>query len=1103
MGRKSLILFSFLFFSASWGQKVVKGVVRAASDNSPLPGVTVLVKGTSTGTTTDFDGNYKITAPSEKSILVFSLLGMSTQEKVVGKHTTINVSLKEDVQQIAEVVVTGITSTDKRLFTGAADRIVAEEVKLAGVSDVSRSLEGRSAGVSVQNVSGTFGAAPKIRVRGATSILGSSKPLWVLDGVVVEDVVDVSADDLASGDPNTLISSAIAGLNPEDIESFQVLKDGSATSIYGAKAMAGVIVVTTKKGKTGVSSFNYTAEFTNRLIPRYADFNIMNSQEQMSVYQEMERAGWLNFAVLTSASSSGIYGKMYRDFYKLDKQGNFVFPNTSENIKKYLEQAERRNTNWFNQLFQQSIMQTHSVSMSSGTEKSSYYASLSFLDDPGWSRASSVNRYTANLNASYKITDDLKLNLISTGAYRKQKAPGSLSQEVDIVTGEVRRDFDINPYSYALNTSRVLDPKAYYVKNYAPFNIFHELENNYIDINVTNVKFQGELDWNIIKGLNARVLGAISYSGAKMEHNVTELSNQAMAYRVIEPNTIREKNPFLYKDPDVRYSLKEIVLPEGGLYKQTFNELLSYSFRGLVQYRTTIKDTHIFESLAGTEANASNRRQTWTQGYGLQYKSGEVPFFDYKIFKFLKERGDDYYGLTSNFYRDLSFFGNLTYSYRSKYILNGTIRYEGSNQLGKTTRARWLPTWNVAASWNVDQEKFFDKLQPAFSALTLKASYSLTADRGPASNSLAIIRSTTQWRGNADQQEVALYLKDLENSELTYEKKHELNLGANLGFLNNRVEIAFDWYKRNNYDLIGPLVTQGIGGFIVKQGNVASMESSGVDFSLSAVPVKTKDFSWKLNFVYAKMKNTVTDLKDYKTAFDFVTNTGFTKVGYPVRSLFSFPFEGLNIEGLPTFTNQDGKVTVSDINFQEREKLGFLRYSGSIDPTDVGSFGNVFSYKGLKLGVFATYSFGNVIRLDPVFSSQYSELDATPREFKNRWVMGGDENITNIPVIATRRQVYNTNPGLNRAYNTYNYSDVRVAKGDFIRLKEVSLTYDFDADLVKRMKLRKLAMSLQATNLFLLYSDKKLNGQDPEFFNSGGVAIPMPKQYTFTLRVGL
>ena len=235
---------------------------------------------------------------------------------------------------------------------------------------------------------------------------------------------------------------------------------------------------------------------------------------------------------------------------------------------------------------------------------------------------------------------------------------------------------------------------------------------------------------------------------------------------------------------------------------------------------------------------------------------------------------------------------------------------------------------------------------------------------------------------------------------------------------------------------------------------------------------------------------------------DLVAGSGFTLEGYPVRSLFSIPFMGLNEIGLPTFLDQNGDISTTGINFQERENLSFLQYSGSVDPTDMGSFGNIFQWKGIKLNVFITYSFGNVVRLNPVFKSYYSDLTAMPREFKNRWMVTGDEKKTNIPTILSQR-MYHDNNNLSRAYSAYNYSTARIAKGDFIRMKEISLTYDFPKKLISKLKFQSLSVKFQATNLFLIYADKKLNGQDPEFFNTGGVAVPVPKQFTLTLKLGL
>ena len=357
MKQKLTMTLACLFFlvGSALAQTKVTGVVTSSEDGQPVTGVSVKVVGTNIGALTNVDGVFTITVPNQNSRLQFTYIGMLP--KTLKAEASMQVVLDPDSKVLGEVVVTGMQKMDKRLFTGATSKIDATKSKIDGVADISRSLEGRVAGVSVQNVSGTFGTAPKIRVRGATSIYGSSKPLWVVDGVIMEDVTEVDADALSSGDAATLISSAIAGLNADDIESFQILKDGSATSIYGARAMAGVIVVTTKKGKAGTTRINYTGEFTMRLKPSYGQFNIMNSQEQMGIYKEMEASGLISFGRTYRAADSGVYGKMYHLINSYNPTTGYGLANTQEAMYGYLREAEMRNTNWFKQLFSSALMQ--------------------------------------------------------------------------------------------------------------------------------------------------------------------------------------------------------------------------------------------------------------------------------------------------------------------------------------------------------------------------------------------------------------------------------------------------------------------------------------------------------------------------------------------------------------------------------------------------------------------------------------------------------------------------------------------------------------------------------------------------------------------------
>ena len=336
--------FSIQFSNAQ--DRQITGVVTSAVDDMSLPGVNVLVKGTSQGAQTDFDGKFSIKA-STGNVLVFSFIGFKTVEKTVGSTSVINLTMEEDVAALDEVVITGYQKINRKLFTGSAVTLKAEDVKLEGVPDISRSLQGQVAGVEIENVSGTFGTAPVVRIRGNASINGTNKPLWVVDGVVLEDAVELTNEDITSGDLSTILSSSTAGINPEDVKSFEVLKDASATALYGARAMNGVIVITTKKGQTGVPSVNYTTGLTHRIKPGYGQFNILNSGSEMSVYQELYEKGWIDIASSNNASNHGVLSDM---FYRIANSELDWGPGGALNYN-HLQRYANANTDWFDVLF--------------------------------------------------------------------------------------------------------------------------------------------------------------------------------------------------------------------------------------------------------------------------------------------------------------------------------------------------------------------------------------------------------------------------------------------------------------------------------------------------------------------------------------------------------------------------------------------------------------------------------------------------------------------------------------------------------------------------------------------------------------------------------
>lgn len=1099
-----LFLVAIVTTTAQTHQTTLTGVVVDTS-GEPLIGVSISIKGTNTGTITNADGKFTIsTAIKSTTTLVFSYIGMTPQEIKVGNQRTFKVELQEDSQQLEDVVVTGFRSISKTNFTGSASKLQSDDLKIKGVTDVSRMLEGQVAGISIQNVSGTFGAAPKVRVRGATSLSGENKPLWVIDGVVQEDVVNVTNDQLTSGDPTTLLGSAVAGLNANDIESIDVLKDAAATALYGARAMNGVVVVTTKRGTEGRPVVTYSGNFTIQLRPTYRDYDIMNSSDQMSIYAELERKGFLNSDIV-NASNSGVYGKMYKliNTYNEDK-GEFELPNTPEARKNFLQRYVNANTDWFDILFRNSLQQEHSINVSGGSQRVRSYASLSFLDDGGWTIADKVNRYTANYRNDYTISNKLKLGFQLVGSVRQQKAPGSLSRRSNTVEGTYDRDFDINPFSYALNTSRALtcyNPDGsleYFTSNFAPFNIINELDNNQINLKMADIKAQFELNWEIVKGLKYEFTGAIRYVKSDREHMIKENSNMAEAYRADYTSTIRAKNKFLYSDPDNPNLEPYSVLPYGGFYNRTENQLSNYDVRNSLKYNKSF-GKHDINMILGQQIKFANRQNFSNTGYGYQYDEGGTTSVDYRILKMMLESNFDYYAMSEERDRFSAFYYNIDYGYDKRYIVSAAVRYDGSNALGTSRTARWLPTWNFSAKWNVMNEEFMQDTH-WIDQLSLRASYGLTAAMNNSASASAKFLNVNSNRPHGNEIESTITLDALENKELTWEKGYLANIGLDMGLFNRRLDIILDCWWRKGFDLISSLKTSGVGGSLYKKANYADMKSHGVELTIGFTPIRNKVWGWNSNFTLGYSTTKITNSKNLPTIYDLTNSNGGNLSGYPVNGLFSIQYVGLNHNnGVPTFINEDGKVS-SNVYFQSTN-VDYLKFEGSVDPKYTGGWSNTFRWKDLSLNVFLTYQAGNKIRMAPQFSSSYNDLDAMSSTFLDRWTMPGDEKYTNVPSIIdakTKSDLTGSYP-----YNAYNYSTERVANGSFIRLKTLSLSYRFPKTLQEKTGfLSNLAITLAGSNLWLIYADKKLNGQDPEFYNSGGVAQPMSRQFTIALNVG-
>jgi len=758
--------------------------------------------------------------------------------------------------------------------------------------------------------------------------------------------VNISNEALSTGDMNTLLGSSVAGLNPDDIADITILRDAAATALYGARAMNGVIVVSTKKGRptAGQAKVSYSGNFSRYIKPNYSQFDVLNSPDHMAVLVEMMNKGYFEMPGMINGSSGGPIAKMYSQLYNYDPVTNtYALKNTPEERNAFLERYANSNTDWFDVLFKNSLIQEHSLSITSGTDRTQNYASVSYLKDEGVAIGNSVERITGNYRLNFKMGKKISAELLTSGSVRNQRAPGTKDTEADVVYGSNFRNFDINPYNYALKTSRILTPYdengnlEYFRLNYAPFNIINELNSNYLKLNVVDYKVQGRIDYKIIPELTYSATGSYRYTKSHGQVHILESSNLVKAYKAAQDPTVVDNNPFLYSDPDAPYDYPMVVLPSGGFYNITTNSLTTYYFRQELNYSQDFGSDHHLTAYAAMEGRDARRQYEYFDGVGYQYENGGLVSPYYMYFKQAQESVDPYFGMNTGVDRYLAYFMQLQYSYKDKYTLIPTIRYDGSNKMGRSKTARWLPTWSISGNWNIHREDFWTKNEILNSAV-LRGSYGLVANVNGATNSAATFYNQISRRPYVKDQETQIFISSLENSELTWEKSKDLNIGLELGFLKgNRILFVVDYYDRKIKDLIGPLNTSGIGGQFVKRGNYGTMKANGIEFTLNGRVIQGNKFNWTSRVNLAFNKSKITRLDNQPQVWTAINANGAAVKGYPQRGLFSIKFAGLDHNyGYPTFISPaDANIRTTQISFQGTV-LDNLVYNGPIDPTTAG-----------------------------------------------------------------------------------------------------------------------------------------------------------------------
>ena len=1079
-----LLLWSGIVSAQS--MKTVTGTVLE-EDGQPALGVTVMIKGTTIGMVTDHNGTFSLRVPDKQGqILVFSCIGKVTQEHPLNRDNYRITLLDDSEELIGAVVNTGYQKLDRRMSASAISSIAGEDVLQNNAISLDNMLQGKIPGLMVLGSSSTPGAATKIRIRGTSTISGNREPLWVVDGVILDDPVSLSTEELNDLDNVNLIGNAISGLNPIDIESIDVLKDASATAIYGVRAANGVIVVTTKKGRTGTPRVNYAGSVTVTERPGYNRLQRMNSQERVDVSREIEQKGLTYRFVPARVGYEGLLYDLY------DKNIDY------DTFREKVADMEVLNTDWFDAIYRTSVSQRHNVSISGGTNTLNYYVSGSFNKENANVKGTGVTSYNVMAKTQARFRD----NLIGTFQVRANTSAKDYLHS------------SISPYGYAYNTSRAIPlynedgSLAFYNKsmgnqNPLTYNVLHEIAHSGQTINNDGANFNANLEWTVITGLRLTGTLAMNIANTTQKSWFDEQTYAAASMRMLPLGV-----EFPTDDPTEPFRASQCRLPYGGELRSADSRNFGYTARFQTDYNKLFNGRHNMTLAAGTEARSTRYTGISTVQWGylpdrgekfVQINPAEWPAYGQMVL----ESPDVVTNRLSNY---LSFYAIASYAYRSRYIINANVRADGSNKFGQDKSTRFLPIWSVSARWNIMNEPFFKDVM-WMNELALRTSYGIQGNVSDDQTPNMIIKM-----GGLDpfSGDYISTISKLPNRFLKWEKTNSFDVALDFSFLDNRLGGTVEYYYKTGHDQIVSTPVSPTTGSSTMSLNVGDIMNKGYEFILNAVPVRTKDFRWSVSLNSARNINRVTrgGAQNGYTWEDYVNGRAVLK-GYALNSFFAYKYAGLNEQGLPTFKDtEEGE----DTTFEQMMDQVF-DLAGNRVPLMQGGFSSNFSWKGLTLGLFFSYQLGAKGRLNYLYSNSGQYLPNPEQnmssEFVDRWRQPGDEQTTDIPALSTNNMSFTSLFGSRRQYKIadngwqmYNQSDLRVVRTDFLRLRSAYLRYNLPQDFCKKLRVQYANIRFEAYNLFLLAS-KDLKGQDPEQIGLGSFGATTPPVSSFSLSLDL
>lgn len=1069
----------------------VTGII-VDEEGEPLVGVNVQDKANKNATTTDLDGKFRIKVPQGGTTLTLTFVGMRPIIQKVKPGQKVTWTMQDDAKMLKDVVITGYQQLDRRNLTSSVTTVEMKDIEIPGIASVDKMLEGRIPDLVLTNNSGEINATPRLRVRGTSTLIGNREPLWVLDGIILTDPVDLSPDVLNDPDYVNRIGNAIAGINPQDIERIDVLKDAAATALYGTRAANGVIVVTTKSGRQGKPTVNYSAQLTLRKRPYYSDgkINLMNSAERIQLSQFLAES---HYAYPSNMSKVG-YEEALRQLYA----GEI----TRQDFNTAIDKMRTENTDWFSLLCRNAFSQDHSVSVSGGSDKVRYYTSMGITRQNDVVRGAQNNRYTVMAKINYDISSKLKAEL---------NVNGNLSS----------RDYaasDINVIDYAYNTNRIIparNPDGSYF-TYLKYNTGNDLFGNY------PYSILKEMDNSSSEQSSNSVITTLSLRYKPIE----DLFFNAVFSANVSSATLDEWHG---EDSYYIYALRGTVdgTPSSSSYCPYGGELIR---QHTAQKGWTARLQGNYNKYIG-----SGRRHNINLAVGFEASSNKTDGDRWMQRCYFRDRGKSfainvptsYTGywswmqgnvpvLTDAKTNMLSAYTTLSYGYRNLFTLNMNGRYDGSNKFGSRSNEKLLPIWSV--SGNANLADIFSIKADWLDLLTLKASYGQQGNMLDDQASELIIR-----KGSFDgfYNEFLSTVSNFANPDLKWEKTHSTNVGLEMGFLHNRIQLGTEYYYKRTTDAFMNKTISEVNGFTSYVVNSGIITNQGFNISLTAIPVKTKDFYWILSGNMSKIYNKVTTRPGAETyeLNDFLTGKAVVE-GQPVGTFYSYRFQGLSpVDGGPLIDIWDDRQTELKTADKYTFYTSILTPTGNREPSITGSINTTFTYKQWRLGATFLYSAGADTRLFRMFDGFSSgrvfrsEVNAN-RDLLDRWMKPGDEARTNIPAIIcggsphlgayTQPWTENTNyygPKLHtNAWTMYDYSDVRVVSADYVKFSNLNLTYELGKRTLEKWRLQRLAISLNAYNI-CTFCNSGLRGQTP---NQGGFSeVQLSDTPSFTLGVNI